>query len=41
MRERLIALIVFLLITDHPCRMRVRAIEVEHLPKIELSFKPE
>jgi hypothetical protein len=27
--------------TGHPCRMRVRAIEVEHLPKVELSFKPE
>jgi hypothetical protein len=40
MRERLIALIVFLLITDHPCRMRVRAIEIEPLSKIEICFKP-
>jgi hypothetical protein len=41
MRERLIALIVFLMITDHPCRMRVSAIELEPLPKSEISFKPE
>lgn len=40
MRERLIALIVFLLVTGHPCRMRVRAIEIERLPKTELEFKP-
>jgi hypothetical protein len=40
MRERLITLIVFLLITDHPCRMRVSSIRVEHLPKIEICFKP-
>jgi hypothetical protein len=40
MRERLTAaLIVFLMITEHPCRMRVRAIEVEYLPTSELSFK--
>jgi hypothetical protein len=42
MRERLTAvLIVFLMITEHPCRMRVRAIEIEPLPKIEICFKPE
>ena len=40
MRERLTAaLIVFLMITEHPCRMRVRAIEVEYLPTSEMSFK--
>ena len=41
MRERLIALIVFLMVTDHPCRFRVTAIELEPLPKSEISFKPE
>jgi hypothetical protein len=40
MRERLIALIIFLMVTDHPCRMRVSAIEIEPLPKSEISFKP-
>ena len=40
MRERLTAaLIVFLMITGHPCRMRVLAISVRHLPKIEIGFK--
>ena len=41
MRERLIALIIFLMVTDHPCRMRVSAIELETLPKSENSFKPK
>jgi len=42
MRERLTALlIVFLMATDHPCRMRVSAICVEDLPKSEISFKPK
>ena len=41
MRERLIALIVFLMVTGHPCRLRVLAISVRHLPKIEISFKPK
>jgi len=42
MRERLTALlIVFLMVTDHPCRLRVTAIEVEHLPKTEVCFKPK
>ena len=27
--------------TGHPCRMRVSSIRVEHLPKVEISFKPE
>jgi hypothetical protein len=40
MRERLIALIVFLMVTGHPCRLRVMAISVRHLPKSEMSFKP-
>jgi hypothetical protein len=40
MRERLIALIIFLLVTDHPCRMRVSAIEIEPLSKIEICFRP-
>ena len=39
MRERLIALIIFLMVTDHPCRMRVSAIELEPFPKSEISFK--
>jgi hypothetical protein len=40
MRERLTALlIVFLMVTEHPCRMRVRAIEVEYLPTSEMSLK--
>jgi len=39
MRERLIALIVFLMVTGHPCRMRVMAISVRHLPTTEMSFK--
>ncbi len=42
MRERLTALlIVFLMVTDHPCRMRVLSISVRHLPKVEISFKPK
>jgi hypothetical protein len=41
MRERLIALIVFLIVTDHHCRLRVTAIEVDHLPKTEICFKPK
>ena len=40
MRERLRALIVFLMVTGHPCRLRVMAISVRHLPKSEMSFKP-
>jgi hypothetical protein len=40
MRERLIALIVFLMVTGHPCRLRVLAISVRHLPKIEIGFNP-
>ena len=40
MRERLTAaLIVFLMITGHPCRMRVLSISVRYLPTTELSFK--
>ena len=42
MRERLTALlIVFLMVMEKPCRMRVRAIEVEYLPTSELSYKPK
>ncbi len=42
MRERLTAaLIVFLMITDHPCRMRVSAIEAEYLPTSEICYKPK
>lgn len=40
MREKLILLILFLMATGHPCRMRVLAISVRHLPKTEISFKP-
>jgi hypothetical protein len=36
----MIALIVFLMVTGHPCRLRVNAIEIEPLPKSEISFKP-
>ena len=42
MRERLTAaLIVFLMVTGHPCRMRVQPIAVDPLPKSEISFKPK
>jgi len=32
---------VFLMVMEKPCRMRVRAIEVEYLPTSELSYKPK
>ena len=38
MRERLIALIVFLMVTGHPCRLRVMPIAVRYFPKTELNF---
>ncbi len=41
MRERLIALIVFLMVTGHPCRIRVTAICIDPLPKSEISYKPK
>jgi hypothetical protein len=42
MRERLTALlIVFLMVMEKPCRMRVRAIEAEYIPKTEVCFKPK
>jgi hypothetical protein len=38
MRERLIALIVFLMVTGHPCRLRVMPISVRYFPKTEMIF---
>ena len=38
MRERLIALIVFLMVTGHPCRLRVMPIAVRYFPKTEMIF---
>jgi len=40
MREKMILLILFLMATGHPCRLRVMAISVRHLPKVEISYKP-